>query len=402
MAVSVAVRELVDATAPLFELRHAHTERDSPLVALGLAHVAHWLSAAALPFAASDGELVEVFSPPRGSSNAERLRPSELRPTTAGDLLQPALDAFAAKSSMVINSLHRWDATAARLADALQAELRLPVDVYMYLTPPRSHSYGLHADVMDAFMVQLVGRKNWTVCAAECEHLELRRGDVLYLPMGTRHHAWTEGSLSAHLTVNVERQFVVWGALLTATACRLLLDARKCGSALQPFGMEGETALSRALQSLAEQNGAPRLLRTPDALGLRRRGAPAADAPTLHDEWAAVVDEARAAARLADDGGAVDLEGARGARRFASVSSLLDELAAAPDAATRAALDWTDDLLRRHLRASMPSHLERQRAGGAAEACDADEAAPLPPVAVAGGAEFEAIGRRLADTPRGG
>jgi hypothetical protein len=166
--------------------------------------------------------------------------------------------------------------------------------------------------------------------------------------------------------------------------------------------MEGETRLSRALQSLAEQNGAPRLLRTPDALGLRRRGAPAADAPTLHDEWAAVVDEARAAARLADDGSAVDLEGARGARRFASVSALLDELAAAPDAATRAALDWTDELLRRHLRASMPSHLERQRAGGAAEACDADEAAPLPPVAVAGGAEFEAIGRRLADTPRGG
>ena len=64
---------------------------------------------------------------------------------------------------MVINSLHRWEATSARLADALQAELRLPVDVYMYLTPPRSHSYGLHADVMDAYMVQLVGEKNWTV-----------------------------------------------------------------------------------------------------------------------------------------------------------------------------------------------------------------------------------------------
>ena len=89
-------------------------EASPPLtVPLGLAHVAHWLSAAALPFSASDGELVEVFSPPRGTSNAERLRPLELQPTAAGDLLQPALDAFAAKSSMVINSLHRWDATAA-------------------------------------------------------------------------------------------------------------------------------------------------------------------------------------------------------------------------------------------------------------------------------------------------
>ena len=98
-----AVRELVDAAAPFFELRHAYIERDSPLVPLSLAHVAHWLSADALPFAESDGEAGRGFLP-RGTSNAERLRPSKLRPTAAGDLLQPALDAFAAKSSMVIKN----------------------------------------------------------------------------------------------------------------------------------------------------------------------------------------------------------------------------------------------------------------------------------------------------------
>ena len=147
----------------------------------------------------------------------------------------------------------------------------------MYLTPPRSHSYGLHADVMDAFMVQLVGERIGRSAPPSASTSSCGAATCSTLPMGTKHHAWTEGSLSAHLTVNVERQFVVWGALLMATACRLLLDARKCGSALQPFGMEGETGLSRALQSLAEQNGAPRLLRTPDALAC---GAAARPPPT--------------------------------------------------------------------------------------------------------------------------
>ena len=182
--------------------------------------------------------------------------------------------------------------------------------------------------------------------------------------MGTKHHAWTEGSLSAHLTVNVERQFVVWGALLTATACRLLLDARKCGSALQPFGMEGETrSRARCSRSPSRRRAA--------AAQQRRRAGPAAPRRARRrraDAARRVGRGRRRGARRRTAGGRRRRRRPRGRTRRggASVSALLDELAAAPDAATRAALDWTDELLRRHLRASMPSHLERQRAGGAA------------------------------------
>ena len=206
---------------------------------------------------------------------------------------------------------------------------------------------------MDACIEQLYGLKNFTFSADECEHLELLLGDVLYLPMGTRHHAWTEGSLSELLNVFVESQFVVWGALLSASACGLLLDAR-AGSALQPFGMEGETRLSRALQSLAEQNGAPRLLRTPDALAC---GVAARPPPTRRR---CTTSGRRPSTRRAPPHGwrtTTAPSTSRAQRRAAaSVSALLDELAAAPDAATRAALDWADELLRRHLRASMLSH----------------------------------------------
>ena len=39
---------------------------------------------------------------------------------------------------MVINSLHRWSEPGARLALELYGAVELPVDVYMYLTPPHS------------------------------------------------------------------------------------------------------------------------------------------------------------------------------------------------------------------------------------------------------------------------
>ncbi|CAK0911921.1 unnamed protein product, partial [Prorocentrum cordatum] len=170
---------------------------------------------------------------------------SSPRPVPVEGRLEKVREAFGEGQALVINSLHRWCPEAAQLASALRAQLGLPVDVYMYLTPPYSHSYGLHSDVMDAFMVQLVGRKHWLACSGEnCTSVDTENGDVLYLPMRARHSAWTSGELSAHLTVNVERQFYVWGSVLQAVAKRLLLPgagARLDGLAdMKPFGLEEE------------------------------------------------------------------------------------------------------------------------------------------------------------------
>ena len=93
----------------------------------------------------------------------------------------------------------------------------------------------MHSDVMDAFMVQLGGSKSWKVCDVTswmaprerydqlplklngtCEEVLMQQGDVMYLPYGTLHQASTSSDYSMHLTVNIERQYYVWLALIFA------------------------------------------------------------------------------------------------------------------------------------------------------------------------------------------
>uniref|UniRef100_A0A914CY78 Bifunctional lysine-specific demethylase and histidyl-hydroxylase n=1 Tax=Acrobeloides nanus TaxID=290746 RepID=A0A914CY78_9BILA len=100
-----------------------------------------------------------------------------------------------------------------------------------YLTPPKSSGFAPHWDDIDAFIVQTEGRKHWKVYAPknprEALPLEssgnfteadmvgrkivfndwLEQGDVLYIPRGFIHQAFTdEKSHSHHVTVSVNRK----------------------------------------------------------------------------------------------------------------------------------------------------------------------------------------------------
>eukprot|EP00439_Symbiodinium_sp_Y106_P036327 s1433_g4.t1 len=207
----------------VFERTWAHFPHPEPLVPITLDHVVEWIR--------SQGSSQEVLELLKHPVTQKSFRPSP----TATSSLQQVSEAFMQGFSMVINSLHKWSEPGARLAKQLYAAAYLPVDVYMYLTPPHSRSYGLHSDVMDAFMVQLSGRKEWTVCDVpswmaprqppdkilknfnvSCSNVTLQGGDVMYLPFGTLHQASTDSDFSMHLTVNLERQFYVWQALFLA------------------------------------------------------------------------------------------------------------------------------------------------------------------------------------------
>ncbi|CAK9111740.1 Hypothetical protein (Fragment), partial [Durusdinium trenchii] len=61
--------------------------------------------------------------------------------------------------------------------------------------------------------LQLFGARRWTLCATsptparetwECQHVTLRRGDLLYVPPGLRHYASAGAALSAHLTLQLQ------------------------------------------------------------------------------------------------------------------------------------------------------------------------------------------------------
>jgi bifunctional lysine-specific demethylase and histidyl-hydroxylase NO66 len=114
--------------------------------------------------------------------------------------------AFAAGATLVLQGLHRsWPPVAALCRD-LELALTHPTQANAYLTPPVAQGLDLHADPHDVFAVQTHGVKRWVVHPpgdGEPWDLELRPGDVLYLPAGTRHAAQTIDQPSLHLTIGV-------------------------------------------------------------------------------------------------------------------------------------------------------------------------------------------------------
>ena len=153
------------------------------------------------------------------------------------------LAALADGSTLVLQGLHRtWPPLvdfSARLAD----ELGHPVQINAYITPPQNQGFAPHHDVHDVFVLQVSGRKHWTIHApvvtdplgnqpfetVKSEIAErvaeeplidtvLEPGDALYLPRGTVHSALALGETSIHLTVGVH-------PLTRYELVRFLLDA---------------------------------------------------------------------------------------------------------------------------------------------------------------------------------
>ena len=120
-----------------------------------------------------------------------------------------------------------------------------------YVTPPSSRGFSAHYDVHDVFVLQLAGRKHWTIHApvlarpaarpavgtavgrggrgrASSEpaiDTVLEPGDALYLPRGWLHAATALGEVSAHLTVGIH---VVTRFALVEALTALVATTRSC------------------------------------------------------------------------------------------------------------------------------------------------------------------------------
>ncbi|WP_242610986.1 cupin domain-containing protein [Blastococcus saxobsidens] len=141
---------------------------------------------------------------------------------------EAVLRLFADGSTVVLQGLHRLWPPLIEFADSLAADLGHPTQVNAYITPPSSRGFSPHYDVHDVFVLQMAGKKHWTIhepvlpdplrtqvwndradevaAAAEREPVidaVLRPGDALYLPRGYLHSARALGEISAHLTVGI-------------------------------------------------------------------------------------------------------------------------------------------------------------------------------------------------------
>ncbi|MCY1139557.1 cupin-like domain-containing protein [Actinoplanes sp. Pm04-4] len=135
---------------------------------------------------------------------------------------------YAGGATLVLQGLHRLWPPLIDYTRQLGAELRRPLQVNAYLTPPGSQGFSTHYDTHDVFVLQVDGTKRWRLHAPVLQDplekqawggradevsataqgepdmdVVLAPGDALYLPRGWLHSAEAQGTRSLHLTIGV-------------------------------------------------------------------------------------------------------------------------------------------------------------------------------------------------------
>ncbi len=164
---------------------------------------------------------------------------------------------FADGSTVVLQALHRAWPPIIDFCQQLAADLGHPVQANAYVTPPQSQGFADHYDVHDVFVLQIAGRKQWSIHAPvhpsplrdqpwtdrrDAVRLAAERppvidtvlepGDVLYLPRGHLHSATALGGVTVHLTLGVHSwtRYAVAEELAALALARLADDEGARGS----------------------------------------------------------------------------------------------------------------------------------------------------------------------------
>ncbi|WP_380161504.1 cupin domain-containing protein [Kineococcus sp. R86509] len=161
--------------------------------------------------------------------------------------------AHADGATIVLQALHRTWPALQSFCSQLAEDLGHQCQVNVYVTPPGAQGFNPHHDTHDVVVLQVDGRKHWTIHPPAVElplksqpstrlgpdpvggrpaviDTVLEPGDALYLPRGWLHSARTTEDRSIHLTIGV----------LATTWADVLTDAVTSAGA-------GDVALRRAL-----------------------------------------------------------------------------------------------------------------------------------------------------------
>jgi hypothetical protein len=163
-----------------------------------------------------------------GSDSGASTALSQLRDSTPL-ALAPAgrlAAAFDRGNTVVIDAIDRRDRSLARLAEAVGRTFGCPVNINGYVSYRPKQAFGTHWDSHEVFILQLLGRKRWSLhqpfALSPHQHLhdqhangeeiwrgELEPGSYLAIPRGWAHTVESLNELSFHLTVTTPRLTVV-------------------------------------------------------------------------------------------------------------------------------------------------------------------------------------------------
>lgn len=184
---------------------------------------------------------------------------------------------FAEGSTLVFTGLEAALPSLGLLCRALESEMSTRFQTNAYFTPAAAQGFRAHYDSHDVFVLQVHGRKHWTLydtpvelpfrrqefhpadvpVGAVSREFVLEPGDVAYVPRGVMHDARTVDGDSLHVTLGVLH--TSWTDLIAEALARVGLRDPEFRRGLPPgFAREGfDRTKSRArfkelLQRLAE------------------------------------------------------------------------------------------------------------------------------------------------------
>lgn len=192
---------------------------------------------------------------------------------TGGDGPQTVVDPdrllaeFQHGANLVINRVEDHLPAAAALANALEELVGQPLRGNLFLTPPGSPGLPPHVDGADVFVFQCEGVKRWEIwrraiprplCEDEFDRrelgepdlvIDLRPGDVLYLPRGWDHRVGAAAESSLSISLNVR---TVTHAHLARAALDVALEAEELRRAVSPEAMRDPAVLAAEAAQVIE------------------------------------------------------------------------------------------------------------------------------------------------------
>jgi ribosomal protein L16 Arg81 hydroxylase len=209
---------------------------------------------------------------------------------------------YAQGRTVVIMTMQRRWPTIAQLCRSLESVFHCPIHANLYLTPAGAQGFDAHFDTHEVLVLQLEGRKTWRLYGptrtlplvgerfnlpreqlGPVREIPLQPGDLLYVPRGHVHEAFTAEEASMHLTVGVNAYR--WADLLHEALAALTRTDERFREALPPrlFGGEAPSALTdrfrELLGILLNEAGAEEAVRMAATIADRGRAESHPDVP---------------------------------------------------------------------------------------------------------------------------
>lgn len=224
----------------------------------------------------NDLDLVLDHGRPKGKSlrvvkNQVPISPSNYENEDGSINLNQIYAAYADGHSVIVHEVQRFWQPIQRLCKGLQRECNFRTLGELFLTPKKQKALSPHYDAHDVFVVQLEGSKRWKVYdevyptplvdsfqpiinrdhLQNMREIELKAGDVLFVPRGVPHEAIATDESSMHLSLGIHP--FQWLDLINMTMNQIAQTDIDLRLPL-PFGFSNECKENQDAKELIKEN----------------------------------------------------------------------------------------------------------------------------------------------------